>query len=71
MDYVLVDDSGKIVPLEVKSGPAGRLRSMHLFLQERESADMGLVFSTANVSVLPEQKLVFLPLYALFSHFEP
>ena len=71
VDYVLVDDSGKIVPLEVKSGPAGRLRSMHLFLQEHESADMGLVFSTANVSVLPEQKLVFLPLYALFGHFEP
>ena len=68
VDYVLVDDSGKIVPLEVKSGPAGRLRSMHLFLQEHESADMGLVFSTANVSVLPEQKLVFLPLYALFGH---
>ena len=67
VDYVFVDDGGKVVPLEVKSGPAGRLRSMHLFLQEYEKADTGLVFSTANISVIPEQKLVFLPLYTLFS----
>ena len=66
VDYVFVDDENKIVPVEVKSGPAGRLKSMHLFMLERPECELGLVFSAANVSVLDEQKLVFLPLYTQF-----
>jgi hypothetical protein len=63
---VFVDDENKIVPVEVKSGPAGRLKSMHLFMLERPECELGLVFSAANVSVVDEQKLVFLPLYTQF-----
>lgn len=66
MDYVFIDDENRIVPLEVKSGPAGRLKSMHLFMAEHPECEQGLVFSAANVTVLAEQKLAFLPLYTQF-----
>lgn len=65
VDYVLVDDAGHIAPLEVKSGPSGRLRSMHLFLQEHPQVERGLVLSTANVGTV--EPLVFLPLYTQLS----
>jgi len=50
-------------PLEVKSGPAGRLRSIHLLLAQHPEAAPGIVLSTAPYAELPEQDLVFVPLY--------
>ena len=52
-----------IVPVEVKSGSAGRLQSLRLFLLEHSNTPLGLVLSSANVQNLAEQKLRFLPLY--------
>lgn len=65
VDYLAAVD-GAVVPIEVKAGPAGRLRSMHRFLLEHPSTDRGWVFSTAPFADLPEQKLTFIPIYQAF-----
>lgn len=59
----LVAMKGRIVPIEVKSGPAGKLRSLHLLLREYPQCSPGLVLSEAPFAELPEQGLVFVPLY--------
>jgi predicted AAA+ superfamily ATPase len=66
VDYLAVID-GNIIPIEVKSGAAGRLRSLHLLLKSYPNCPFGLVFSSAPYSELPEQKLKFLPLYYAYS----
>lgn len=58
---------GDIVPIEVKSGAAGRLRSLHLLLESYPNCPYGIVFSSAPYSELPEQKLKFFPLYYSYS----
>jgi predicted AAA+ superfamily ATPase len=66
VDYVIsVND--RIIPVEVKSASAGRLRSMHQYLKEFPNCKEGYVFSANNYSELKEQKLVFLPLYFTYS----
>ena len=62
VDY-LVASGGRTVPIEVKSGPAGRLRSLHLLLNEYPQCASGLVLSEAPYAEMPEQCLVFIPLY--------
>jgi predicted AAA+ superfamily ATPase len=62
VDYLIVKNN-KIYPVEVKSGAAGKLRSMHLLLQNFPQIDQGYVLSTAPFGQLPAQKLTFLPLY--------
>ena len=47
--------------MEVKSGPAGRLRSLHLLLREYPQCAPGLVLSEAHYAELPEQGLSFVP----------
>jgi hypothetical protein len=49
--------------VEVKSGPAGRLKSLHLLLAEHPGSAPGIVLSEGPYSELPEQRLVFVPLY--------
>lgn len=65
VDYLAVIGDA-IVPVEVKSGPSGRLRSMHLLLDTYPNCNKGYVFSTAPFAELPDQKLTFLPLYHAF-----
>jgi len=62
VDYLLTF-GGRIVPIEVKGGPAGRLRSLHVLLQEYPHCTPGLVLSEAPYAELPDQGLVFVPLY--------
>lgn len=62
VDFLAVVD-GSIVPLEVKSGPSGRLRSLHLLLETYPNCDRAFVFSSGPFAELPEHKLTFLPLY--------
>lgn len=62
VDYILAQ-KGRVIPVEVKSGSAGRLRSLHLFMNTFKRSPVGYVFSGAPYSELPDQKLVFLPLY--------
>jgi len=66
VDYLVVID-GRIIPVEVKSGAAGRLRSLHLLLNSFPNCPYGIVFSSAPYSELPEQRLKFYPLYYAYS----
>ena len=62
VDYLLVRNS-RICPVEIKGGAAGKLRSLHLLLREFPDIERGYVLSTAPYGEMPDQKLVFLPLY--------
>ena len=62
VDY-LVSPRGSIRAVEVKSGPAGKLKSMHLLLAQHPECAPGFVVSAGPYAELPEQSLVFLPLY--------
>ena len=63
VDYLAVRD-GRIYPVEVKSGPSGRLRSLHLCLEKYPNCPAGWVLQDGVYEELSEQKLVFWPLYA-------
>jgi predicted AAA+ superfamily ATPase len=63
VDY-LIENNGEIIPLEIKSGAAGRLKSLHLLLKSYPDVSQGYVLSQRPYSELPEQKLIFMPLYA-------
>ena len=66
VDYVIsVNDM--IIPVEVKSVSAGRLRSLHLYLKEYPNCKAGYVFSANKYAELPEQKLIFIPIYFAYS----
>ena len=65
VDYLYVQD-GKIVPIEVKSGPAGKLKSLHIFLNERPHVDRGVVMSPAVFEKQYVDKLLFVPVYTGF-----
>jgi hypothetical protein len=62
VDYLAVVD-GVVHAVEVKSGPAGSLRSLHLLLAAHPGMAGGLVLQSGPFAVLPEQRLTFLPLY--------
>ncbi len=66
VDYLAVLD-GKIHPVEVKSGAAGSLRSLHLFLASYPACGKALVFSDRPYADLACQKMAFLPLYSAYS----
>lgn len=66
VDYLAVHDA-KISAVEVKSGTAGSLRSLHMILKTYGNLAGGLVFQSGRFSVLPEQRLTFLPLYMAFA----
>jgi hypothetical protein len=55
--------NGRIHPVEVKRGAAGRLRSLRLLMETYPNCQTGYVLSCAPYAELPEQGLVFLPLY--------
>jgi predicted AAA+ superfamily ATPase len=63
VDYLVVRD-GQVYPLEVKSGPGGRLKSLHLMLQAYPNCPEGLVLYSGSYRKLSEQKLIFMPLYS-------
>ncbi|NQT86119.1 ATP-binding protein [bacterium] len=62
VDCLAVVDS-VIRAVEVKSGVAGRLKSLHLLLKSYPNVEGGMVFSSGPYAQLPQQKLTFLPLY--------
>ena len=62
VDFLTVRD-GKIVPVEVKSGAGGSLRSLHLMLETYTNCPEGLVLYSGAYAHRPEQRLTFLPLY--------
>jgi len=63
IDYLTVKN-GEIYPIEVKSGAAGSMKSLHLMLKKYPNCPEGIVLYSGPYKKLPEQKLKFLPLYA-------
>lgn len=72
IDFVIALN-GQIIPIEVKSGSSGTLKSLHYFLKKKKLR-LGVKFSSQMPSILQEQallsngekiiyKLVSLPLY--------
>ena len=61
IDYLFISE-GKIYPVEVKDGPSGKLRSLHLYRQTYQPAQ-SVVFHAGQTGVLKDEKIVFLPLY--------
>lgn len=66
VDFLAVVE-GRIFGVEVKSGAAGRLRSLHMLLAACPGVAGGWVFSSRPYAELPEQRLSFLPLYYAYS----
>ena len=62
VDYLLQIDN-EIVPIEVKSGKGGSLRSMHFLLKQYPDLKSGIVLYSGNYKHLKEQKLIFIPIY--------
>ncbi len=63
IDY-LVEHRDNIYPIEVKSGSAGRLKSLHLFLKTYPNVPYGYILSMSPYGYIPEQKIKFIPIYA-------
>lgn len=61
-DY-LIEKNGKVVPVEVKSGKSGSLKSLHLLMNTYPNIEKSLVFSDASFGSMEDQKITFLPLY--------
>lgn len=62
VDYLTVRE-GNIMPVEVKSGTGGSLRSLHMLLMERPEIPSGVVLYDGIHAEVPEQRLIFMPLY--------
>jgi len=58
----LVAIGGKVYPVEVKDGPSGKLRSLHLY-RETYQPPYSVVFHSGPKGILENEKIVFLPLY--------
>lgn len=64
VDYVIVKD-GRIIPVEVKNGLSGKLKSLHIFLKEHENIEIGYVFNSGNIGTV--ENIKFFPLYTRIS----
>ena len=59
----LVEIDNKIVPLEVKSGKGGSLRSMRFMLEAYSDCLSGMVLYSGTFSECQEQNISYIPLY--------
>jgi predicted AAA+ superfamily ATPase len=59
----LTQSNNYIYGIEVKSSAPGSLKSLHLLLKENPKIKEGIVFSSREYSVIPEQRLRFIPIY--------
>ncbi len=60
VDFVMVQE-GQIIPIEVKSGKSGSLKSLHYLLEHHPHITKAIIFSNAPFGV--QEKLHFIPLY--------
>ncbi len=60
VDYVIEND-GEIIPIEVKFGVSGKLKSLHLLLQENPNINKAIVHSKAKFGI--QEKIHFVPIY--------
>jgi uncharacterized protein len=66
VDYLMEQD-GKIIPVEVKSGGSGKMQSLNLFMEEKQSS-YGIRISLENFSRY--DKIQVVPLYAISNLFQ-
>ena len=62
VDFMVALD-GRPQPIEVKSGAAGRLKSVHQLLKEYPLVRDAVVLSSAPFGEMPDQRLRFIPIY--------
>lgn len=62
VDFV-IERKGEIIPIEVKSGKSGKLRSMHILLNENSNVKFGYVFGQTDYR--DEDRLKFRPIYSI------
>ncbi len=60
VDFVILKDN-KIVPIEVKSGKSGSLKSLHYLLDKNPTIEKAIVFSHAKQGLI--DKIQFVPIY--------
>jgi predicted AAA+ superfamily ATPase len=60
VDFV-IEQKGEIIPIEVKYGSAGRLRSLHQLMLENSHIQKAIIYSKAKLGV--QDKLNFVPIY--------
>lgn len=65
IDY-LIELDAQVVPIEIKSGSTGRMRSLHMFIENYHS---NRAFKISQAPFLEEKPILSLPLYALESTF--
>jgi predicted AAA+ superfamily ATPase len=68
IDYIY-EHQQSILPIEVKSGAGGTLKSLHAFLEKRPDIPYGYRFSKLNYSI--HDRLISKPLYAVASLAHP
>jgi predicted AAA+ superfamily ATPase len=62
VDYLLVKNN-EIIPIEVKNSSSGRLKSLHLLLNQFPDIKKAYVLSHAEYGKIDNQKLEFVPIY--------
>ncbi len=67
IDFIL-QKNNQFIPVEVKSGPAGKLKSLHLCLEIHPTIKNAAVFSEAVFGKMNVQKINFIPLYFAYSY---
>jgi predicted AAA+ superfamily ATPase len=61
VDYLMMIE-GRVYPVEVKDGPSGKLRSLHIY-RETYKPSWSVVFHAGKAGALKDEKIIFLPLY--------
>ena len=61
VDY-LMQQEGTLVPVEVKDGPSGKLKSLHLYRNNYDTK-LSVVFHAGTIGKLKDENIIFLPLY--------
>ena len=60
IDFVMMQE-GKIIPIEVKSGKSGSLKSLHYLLEKYPNIEKAIVFSQVKSGI--NNKIQFVPIY--------
>ncbi len=61
IDFLILQE-GTFVPVEVKDGPSGKLRSLHMY-RNTFNPPVSIVFHAGVKGSLTEENIIFLPLY--------
>ena len=66
VDYI-IERSGQIIPIEVKFGKSGSLKSLHVLMEKYSHIKQAVVISGSRIGI--EKNITFIPLYRVQSVF--